>query len=281
MGIKCQKCGEIYYLDSAICPLCGADNSNSNIDFSNESNPKTIEELKQWYANHNLPPKQVTRFFIGENYTGAKAFGIYKDEGTGNVIVYKNKSDASRAIRYQGTDEQYAVNQILTKLKEEILNQKSNNPIKENEYTGSSRSLGNKRKRGLKFNNLTLILIIFAIQLIPMIFSFIFSINQPKRGYYYYLDSYYYYQNGSWYEYDNRRGWGIAYGVDDLRKNYSTYYRSSSNIYGIDSFENSTYYVEPSTYSSSDSSSSWSSDDYSWSSDDSWDSGSTDWDSDW
>lgn len=56
-----------------------------------EQRPKTIEELKQWYIDRNLPPESVTRFFIGSNYKGAKAFGIYKDDITDKIVVYKNK----------------------------------------------------------------------------------------------------------------------------------------------------------------------------------------------
>lgn len=67
----------------------------------------------------------MTRFFIGEDYKEPKAFGIYQD---GNrFIVYKNKADGSRAIRYDGLDEAYAVNEIYLKLKEEIANQKARN----------------------------------------------------------------------------------------------------------------------------------------------------------
>ena len=41
-----------------------------------EQGPKTIEELKQWYIDRNLPAERVTRFFIGKDYKGSKAFGI-------------------------------------------------------------------------------------------------------------------------------------------------------------------------------------------------------------
>ena len=85
-------------------------------------NRKTIEELKQWYVDHNLPDENITRFFIGKNYTEKRAFGIYKDEQTGNVVVYKNKDDGTRAIRYEGKDEAYGVNELYIRLKEEIIN---------------------------------------------------------------------------------------------------------------------------------------------------------------
>ena len=48
-----------------------------------------------------------------------KAFGIYKDSD-GNFVVYKNKGDGTRAERYRGKDEAYAVNEIYQKLRSEI-----------------------------------------------------------------------------------------------------------------------------------------------------------------
>jgi len=85
--------------------------------------PKTIDELKTFCYRHQLPLEQM-RFFVGENYQGARAFGIYQDYD-GYFVVYKNKADGTRAIRYRGIDEAYAVNEIYQKMKSEI--QKQNN----------------------------------------------------------------------------------------------------------------------------------------------------------
>ena len=78
------------------CPHCGAPLSGANRTASEQ--PKTIDELKEWYVAHHLPPEEVTRFFIGKNITEPKAFGIYKND-VGDVVVYKNKSTGERAIR--------------------------------------------------------------------------------------------------------------------------------------------------------------------------------------
>ena len=48
-------------------------------------------------------------------------------------IVYKNKADGTRAVRYKGTDEAYAVNELYLKLKDEILNQKAHQQKHTNE----------------------------------------------------------------------------------------------------------------------------------------------------
>lgn len=123
MKVKCEYCGA--YIDSSNerCPSCGA--VNSNHQRTANDTPKTIEELKAWYTAHNLPPENVTRFFIGKNIKEPRAFGIYKENG--KFIVYKNKDTGARAVRYEGTDEAYAVNELYLKLKSEILNQKTRN----------------------------------------------------------------------------------------------------------------------------------------------------------
>ena len=117
MKIKCEYC-ESYIEDSdEKCPFCGA--NNANVKRTADSTPKTIEQLKEWYAARNLPPYETTRFFIGINYTEPRAFGIYEENG--QFIVYKNKDDGSRAVRYKGTDEAYAVNELFLKLKSEVI----------------------------------------------------------------------------------------------------------------------------------------------------------------
>ena len=88
-----------------------------------EKIPKTIEELKEWYEKNNLPDEKITRFFIGKNLNEKKVFGIYKSNN-GNFIVYKNKNDGSRVIRYEGLSEEKAVKEFYLRLKAEIANQK-------------------------------------------------------------------------------------------------------------------------------------------------------------
>ncbi len=121
--VKCSYCGS--FIDDALtnCPHCGA--VNEYLVRYAKKTPKTIEELQQWYTARNLPPEDVSRFYIGKDVKKPRAFGIYKKDG--RFTVYKNKSDGTRAVRYSGTDEAYAVNEIYMKLKEEILNQKNRN----------------------------------------------------------------------------------------------------------------------------------------------------------
>ena len=121
MSIKCDLCGAHYSENEERCPECGAKNPNFKRIVVDK--PKTINELKAWYVSKNLPPYETTRFFIGINYTKPRAFGIYEDGE--KFVVYKNKNDGSRVIRYEGIDEEYAVNELYLRLKQEIKNQKS------------------------------------------------------------------------------------------------------------------------------------------------------------
>ena len=127
MQIQCDYCKN--WIEDTVekCPYCGA--ANGHLKRYAETTPHTIAELKEWYTARNLPPEETTRFFIGKDYKAPKAFGIYQDGK--NFVVYKNKADGSRAVRYKGPDEAYAVNELYLKLKEEILHQKARNMSKQ------------------------------------------------------------------------------------------------------------------------------------------------------
>ncbi|RKM59231.1 hypothetical protein D6855_10010 [Butyrivibrio sp. CB08] len=92
-------------------------------DYSEGGIPKTIAELQD-YCERNGFTSSKTRFFVGFDYKGPKAFGIYKDEATGEFVVYKNKADGTRAVRYRGKDEEFAVVELYDRLQAEIANQK-------------------------------------------------------------------------------------------------------------------------------------------------------------
>ena len=89
----------------------------------NANNPRTIKELHEWYKLQGLPPEETTRFFIGKDYQQKRAFGIFKDKD-GKVVVYKNKDDGNRTIRYLGYDEAYGVNELKLRLEREMENQR-------------------------------------------------------------------------------------------------------------------------------------------------------------
>ena len=216
--------------------------------------PRTIEELKLWYEAHNLPPEDVTRFFIGKDIKEPKAFGIYKNE-YGEVVVYKNKDTGERVIRYQGDDEALGVSELLDRLRQEIRNQKG--------------VLSEKEKKRAK---------IFACAIIAAVLAVIglVTVLSKNNGYYRAGDDYYYYSHNTWYLYDTYYGWGPCYTDPYWEDDWRDYYVSSDydSSYGTGDFMQSDYYYD-------EVKDDWDSQDDSWSSSDSWDSGSTDWGSDW
>ena len=114
MKVNCDYCGNYMETTDVSCPHCGA--ANTHIAGHYSKNPVTIEELKA-YCDSNKLPLDKMHVHIGENYTSPQAFGIYKDQISGNFVVYKNKSDGQRAIRYEGKDEAYAVNELYLKIR--------------------------------------------------------------------------------------------------------------------------------------------------------------------
>lgn len=167
--------------------------------------PQTIDELKQWYAERKLPPETVTRFFIGTDYREPKAFGIYRDEASGEYIVYKNKASGERAVRYQGTDEAHAVSEIYEKLKEEIRNRKiktasgavrsSGRPAGKKDYLNPFKLFGSSRYlSGCLSSIVWFITVLAAVIGLEVIFS-----DEPKDGYYSYSDTVYYHSAASYY----------------------------------------------------------------------------------
>ncbi len=206
MKVKCNYCRQMIDEGLEKCPNCGATITANRMA---SDQPKTIEELKQWYTDHNLPPEETTRFFIGKDIKEPKAFGIYKND-SGDFVVYKNKSNGERAIRYQGVDEGYAVNELYQRLRSEIADQK--------EHGSYNKEAGGEKK---KFNPLYLLggivllpiigpIISSVLVVIALIFFCIFD-NSPSNGYYNYNGNDYYYQGSSWYEYDaDNDDWSYA-----------------------------------------------------------------------
>ena len=117
---KCPFCDGVLRSDEKTCPHCGAINASYIEDTPRTIHkPRTIDELKEYCAERGMPLLRM-RFFIGEDYKEPKAFGIYRDGK--NFVVYKNKADGSRAVRYQGPNEAHAVDELFQKLLSECHN---------------------------------------------------------------------------------------------------------------------------------------------------------------
>lgn len=229
MKIKCSFCDNLIDDSNAVCPYCGA--PNEGVVRKSGDQPVTIEELKAWYKSKGLPSYETTRFFIGENYKKPRAFGIYQDGK--NFIVYKNKDNGERAVRYKGTDEAYAVNELFQRLKQEIIQQKGAAQKKaaaRNSNYQPSPAPKKKRKIGCFGGCLLSIVGFFGIIFLAAVIWVIIQ-DYPNRGYYNWQDStYYYYVNPAttedhgWYCYeDSAGGWGDELDRDStpeaLRKN--------------------------------------------------------------
>ena len=185
MKIKCDWCEQWINDYDQTCPNCGGVNQH----YTRQANgvPKTIEELKAWAAEKKLPLSEM-RTFIGEDYRGAKAFGIYKDEETGKFIVYKNKADGTRAVRYEGTDEAYAVSELYMKMKERVAEQKAHQSTSSAPKRSNTPNTGGKYPKKKSSIGKTLFWLFCFMCIAPavgtMILAFVLDSNTPGRGYY-------------------------------------------------------------------------------------------------
>ena len=284
MKTFCDYCGSVIEDTLDKCPNCGA--VNQHVMRSGNQVPKTIEELKAFAAEKNIPLEKM-RFFIGIDYREPRAFGIYK-EPNGNCVVYKNKGNGERAIRYHGTDEAYAVNEIYQKMKAELLERKQadiNNGVYTQSRPASSSSKNKGRSRSGLGCGMAVLIFIFLFFLFGIIAMVIDDAKTPKKGYYDYQGDAFYYSGGAWYSPGDDGEWEREYNVPDrLEENYNDYYEAK-DYYNLDDdyAENIVEYeTEAYSYDNDDSwnDSNWDDDDWDYDYD-SYDSYDSDWDSDW
>ena len=209
--LVCEYCGNWMEDTDEKCPTCAAANPNHKRVAS--TTPVSIEELQQWYRDRNLPDEEITKFYIGKNVQVPGAYGIYKEYS--DVVLYKNRADGTRAIRYKGSDEEYAVNELYLKLKEEILNQKARRQYEKeqrldnrastiqrtrtNTYGTRTVTASPEQQKKAKKTITTILIIFFVLQfglpllaVIPMvIFGIIGSFTEDSMDNYY-EESYYF-----------------------------------------------------------------------------------------
>lgn len=206
-------------------------------------------------------PLARMRFFINEDRREPRCFGIYQDPDSGFWVVYKNKADGSRAVRYNGPDEGYAAQELWAKINSEIDLRRAKMPAK-------------KRKKTLaeKVRLAVVAALVAALAVTGIVLVARKLARTPSRGYYLLDHTLYYTQDDDWYWYDE----GEWSPYDDLAYEdwqAAEYYGDSYPYFADDedAFEYTDYYVEPSADDSSSDSSVF----------DSWDSGDTDWGTDW
>ncbi|MCR4584991.1 MAG: hypothetical protein K5686_04635 [Lachnospiraceae bacterium] len=205
MKVKCDFCGSMYEDTQNSCPGCGA--TNTQVRRSTPDQPATVEDLKAWYESKGLPSYETTRFFIGIDYSGPRAFGIYKDPYNGNFVVYKNKDNGSRAVRYEGTDEAYAVNELFMRLKQEIVEQKARNASRGVSPYYSKNGAGRTQRRSVGSGLTKIIATIFVINIIASLsvgalMNRSYHNGVPDQGYYV-VDREPYYSMGRSQAYEN------------------------------------------------------------------------------
>ncbi len=263
MKIPCEYCGQMIPETSQKCSYCGA--GNRRVRRTAYGVPATIEELRAYCRHHNLPLADM-RVFLGEDYRGAKAFGIYRDENTGNFVVYKNKADGTRAVRYEGSDEAYAVNELYLKIRERVVEQKRHLPPRRQGNSGRGRKVPAKG-----FITQTVVWGLIVIFVLAAWFT-----KGPSGGYYDYGGHTYYYDSSYWYEWDvYDKEWSRTQIDTELEEHADDYYQSRNwrSSYEAGDFTESPWYSEEE----------WEEDDwdYDWDDGDVWDSSYDDWDSDW
>ncbi len=293
MSIRiCDVCGKPIPDDANFCTSCGAQQQET---IRLTKIPETIEQLQEFCAAHHMPLEKM-RFFIGKDYRGARAFGIYRDEN-GECVVYKNKSDGSRAVRYRGPDEKHAVRELYEKLKSEIELRRGTSSRSASESESPRDGEAEASDGPVKWWEALLggiflfwkpiVIVLAAVVLIRV------AAHNPSRGYYRYEGNTYYYQSG-WYLYDALGSdWAYSsYVPEELEQNYESFYDGKDyddtdvGRFGVTDFAGSGHYESDwEQFWSSDSDSGSIFDDFDWDSGDddwdSWDSFDTDWDSDW
>ncbi|MBR1558640.1 MAG: zinc-ribbon domain-containing protein [Clostridia bacterium] len=258
----CPNCGAALAPEQSFCPNCGTALAVAT-DYHPETGaaPRTIEELRLYCEYHHMPLEKM-RFFVGVDYKQPRAFGIYRDGG--RYVVYKNKDNGSRAVRYDGPDEAYAVNELYAKLLDEC--------HKRNIWPGGKPKEVAEREKKSKRN---FVILVVVLALAFAVFSFL-AVRHENRvhahdGYYRFNDDALYYRYGDdWYYDDYYYDWVIWNSIpyDD----YESYYIGSDydDGWGYSDFAYSDAWESIQDENRTSSS------DY-----DSWDSGGTDWSSDW
>ncbi len=281
---RCPHCRALILSNEKFCSQCGApltgaadtagaantgEQTPANAAVAGSSGwqpgtrPRTIEQLQDFCAYNEMPLERM-RFFVGEDYKEARAFGIYQEDR--RFVVYKNRSDGSRVVRYDGPDEAYAVGELYDKLLDEC-HRRDIWP------DGKPADLEKRRKSEKRRRIVIAVVVVLLVGTLGYIFYRIGAKMHAYDGYYrfespgiYYCygDDWYYSDDSDWVRTDD-----VPYDNYDDRADYyigDTY----DSSWGYSDFEQSQAWAQIQEESRTSSS------DYS-----SWDSNDTDWDSDW
>ena len=270
----CEYCGAPLRTEDQVCPNCGAPNPFCQPQEKPEEAkqysvyyPQTIRDLQIYCSERGMPLEKM-RFFVGQDFQEPRAFGIYQDDG--EFVVYKNKADGSRAVRYRGKDEAHAVSELYEKLMQECYNRgiyPDGKPVDLSRTENPSAS-HRSRAAGLMRSAVSLVV---AASMVYGVYAYVHGlVSHQNDGYYRYDNEVYYRYGDDWYL-DNGNGSWTTLDYEPIT-DYSDYYAGDQydSSWGGTDFRESKQWEQIQESDSSDSS------DY-----DSWDSNDTDWDSDW
>lgn len=251
----CGSCKVKYSNKLNNCPNCGARNpSRIPVEAPSEHSfqmPKTLRELELLLEENRLSPNDI-RLHIREDYPGPLCCGIFQD-AEGNFVVYKNRIDGSRVVRYQGPDEAYAVSELLQKALDRVevrralhvplpheqdsLSVQKDTPFKK---SLKKRRSSQPKRTTIKWNYLGLLSPLLVILVVWVFMHW----DSTKSGYYCYQSSYYYYQDSDWFVYQGDAWYPV---VPVFASDCSQYFRSEtfSDSYGVSDFATSGYYNGP------------------------------------
>lgn len=251
----CGSCKVKYSNKLNKCPNCGVLNpSRIPVEAPSEHSfqmPKTLRELELLLEENRLSPNDI-RLHIREDYPGPLCCGIFQD-AEGNFVVYKNRIDGSRVVRYQGPDEAYAVSELLQKALERVevrralhvplpheqdsLSVQKDTPFKK---SLKKRRSSQPKRTTIKWNYLGLLSPLLVILVVWVFMNW----DSTKSGYYCYQSSYYYYQDSDWFVYQGDTWYPV---VPVFASDCSRYFRSEtfSDSYGVSDFATSGYYNGP------------------------------------
>ena len=225
--------------------------------------PCTIGQLQDFCAYNEMPLERM-RFFLDEDYKQARAFGIYRDAD--RFVVYKNKADGSRAVRYSGPDEAHAVGELYDKLLDEC-HRRDIWP------DGKPADLEKRRKAGKRRLLAIAVVSVLLIGTLGFVFSRVAAKKHANDGYYRFGGPGIYYCYGDDWYYNGDDDWvRVDYGPYNDYDDRSDYFVGDTydSRWGYSDFEDSSVWAQIQVENRTSSS------DYS-----GWDSGDTDWGSDW
>jgi hypothetical protein len=225
--------------------------------------PCTIGQLRDFCAYNEMPLEKM-RFFVGEDYREARAFGIYEDGG--RFVVYKNKADGSRAVRYSGPDEAHAVGELYDKLLDECHRR---------DIWPDGKPVDLEKRRKSEKRRLFAIMVVAALLMgtLGYVISRIDAKAHANDGYYFFGGPGIYYCYGDdWYYNDNTDWARVDDGPYIDYEDRSDYFIGDTydSSWGYSDFEDSSAWAQIQEENRTSSS------DYS-----GWDSNDTNWDSDW